>query len=73
MNRNLRTVVVAPLTSKGQSYPWRVGSRFRGTDGHVALDQLRAVDRRRLIKRVGRIDARTAEKLLASLQEMFAP
>jgi mRNA interferase MazF len=73
MNHNIRTVIVAPLTTKGQSYPTRVPCRFKGKDGQVVLDQLRTVDRSRLIKRLGRIGGKTAEAVLDVLREMFEP
>jgi mRNA interferase MazF len=71
MNHNIRTVIVAPMTTKGQPYPTRVPCRFKGKQGQVALDQIRAVDRSRLVKRLGKIDARVASPVLDVLQEMF--
>src|SRR4051812_760772 len=71
MNHNLRTVIVAPMTTKGQQYPMRVPCRFKGKTGQVVLDQIRTVDRARLIKRLGRIDAATASAVLSVFQEMF--
>ena len=73
INHNVRTVIVAPLTTKGQSYPTRVPCRFKGKDGQVVLDQLRTVDRSRLIRKLGKIDGKTAAAVLDVLQEMFAP
>jgi mRNA interferase MazF len=73
INHNIRTVIVAPLTTGGQTYPTRVPCRFKGKDGQVVLDQIRTVDRSRLIRKLGRIDARTAAAVLDVLQEMFAP
>ncbi len=73
LNTHLRTVVVAPMTSAGQSYPFRVSCKFEGTAGHVVLDQIRTVDRERLIRRLGKLPGPTFEKVLAVLQEMFAP
>ncbi len=73
MNHHIRTVIVAPMTTKGQSYPTRVPCRFKGKDGQVVLDQIRTVDRVRLVKRLGRLDAKTAATVLDVLQEMFAP
>lgn len=72
LNHYLRTVIVAPMTTGGQSYPWRVACRFKGRDGFVALDQLRTVDSERLVKRLGRLPASTATEVLDTLQEMFA-
>ena len=73
MNRHVRTVIVAPMTTKGQSYPTRVPCRFKGKDGQVALDQIRTVDRARLIKLLGRLDNRTSARVLEVLQETFSP
>lgn len=73
MNHAIRTVIVVPLTTKGQPYPTRVPCRFKGKDGQVVLDQMRAVDRLRLIKKLGSIDAKTSAAVLDVLQEMFAP
>ena len=73
MNHNINTAIVAPLTTKGQPYPTRVPCRFKGKTGQVVLDQLRTVDRRRLVKRLGRIDRRTAGRVLEVLAELFAP
>jgi mRNA interferase MazF len=73
INHSIRTVIVAPLTTRGRSYPTRVPCRFKGKDGQVVLDQIRAVDRLRLIKKLGRIHGKTAAAVLDVLQEMFAP
>ena len=73
MNRHIRTVIVAPMTSKGRPYPSRVNCRFEKKDGQVVLDQIRTVDKGRLIRRLGRIDKRTQDRVLATLAEMFAP
>jgi mRNA interferase MazF len=73
MNRFIRTVIVAPMTTKGRPYPTRVACRFKGKTGQVVLDQLRPVDSSRLIKKVGRVDKKTAGAVLAVLGEMFAP
>ena len=69
----LRTVIVAPMTTKGQAYPSRVACRFKGKNGQVVLDQIRALDRSRLIKKLGRVDNKTAAAVLDVLSEMFAP
>jgi len=73
LNQHLRTVIVAPMTTGGQAYPWRVRCRFRDRAGFVAMDQLRTVDNERLVKRLGRISPRTLTAVLAVLQEMFTP
>ena len=73
MNHHVRTVIIAPLTTKGQTYPTRVACRFKGKVGLVVLDQIRAVDQRRLIKKLGRLDGKTGATVLDVLSEMFAP
>jgi len=72
MNRHISTVIVAPMTSKGKAYPTRVKCSFEGKTGQVVLDQLRTVDKRRLVKRLGRIEKKTQQEILAKLAEMFA-
>ena len=72
LNHYLRTVIVAPMTTGGQAYPWRVECRFKGRAGFVALDQLRTVDSERLVERIGRLSASTTSEVLDRLQEMFA-
>lgn len=72
LNQHLRTVIVAPMTTGGQAYPWRVACRFQNRSGFVALDQLRTVDDERLVKRLGRLSAGTTTEVLETLQEMFA-
>jgi mRNA interferase MazF len=71
MNHNISTVIVAPMTTRDQPYPTRVSCRFKGKTGQVVLDQIRTVDRARLIRRLGRVDGATATAVLAVLQEMF--
>lgn len=73
INHNLRTVIVAPMTTRGRTYPSRVPCRFKGKNGQVVLDQVRTVDQSRPVKKLGRLDDKTAEKVLEVLQEMFAP
>lgn len=72
MNRHIDTVIVAPMTTKGRIYPTRVPVRFRRKAGQIALDQIRTVDKTRLVKRLGRIDEATARGVLTLLGEMFA-
>jgi mRNA interferase MazF len=72
LNRHLRTVVVAPMTTGGQAYPWRVPCRFQNRSGFVALDQLRTVDVERLVRRLGRLSPATVGQVPRILQEMFA-
>lgn len=73
MNRHIRTVIIAPMTTKARQYPTRVPCRFRGKAGQVVLDQIRRVDAARLVRKLGRLDANTRVKVLAVLGEMFAP
>ncbi len=72
MNHHIRAVIVAPMTTKGRGYPTRVPCRFKGKSGQIVLDQIRAVDSARLVKKLGRISRTTASEVLAVLQEMFA-
>jgi mRNA interferase MazF len=71
MNQHLKTVIVAPMTTAHRSYPTRIDLTFQGKSGQVALDQIRAVDRDRLVRRLGSISARTAQLVSALLVEMF--
>ncbi|MBN1355093.1 type II toxin-antitoxin system PemK/MazF family toxin [bacterium] len=73
MNRNIRTVIIAPMTTKGRNYPTRVKIRFSGKTGQVVLDQIRTVDKSRLAKHLGRLNPGQCETVLGILQEMFAP
>lgn len=72
LNRHLGTFIVAPMTTGGHAYPFRVSCRFRRKDGYIVLDQLRTVDRVRVVERLGRVGPSTLSKALAALQEMFA-
>lgn len=72
MNRHIGTVIVAPMTTKGRDYPTRVSCRFQGKSGQIVLDQLRAIDKVRLVKRLGRLSDSTQKEVLAVLAEMFA-
>ena len=71
MNRHLRTVIVAPLTSKGAGYPSRIPLTFQGKRGQVVLDQIRTVDKMRLIKRLGSFTESTAKAVSHGLVEVF--
>ena len=73
MNNYINTVIIAPMTSKGRNYPTRIPCQFQGTDGQIVIDQIRTVDKKRLIKRLGKLDESTGIKTLETLQEMFAP
>ncbi len=73
MNRHIQTVVIAPMTTRGRKYPTRVACEFQGTQGQIVLDQIRTVDKSRLLRKFGRLDSRTQRNVLAVLQEMFSP
>ena len=73
MNRFIKTVIVAPMTTKGAAYPTRVACKFQRKQGQVVLDQIRTVDKTRLIRKLGRIDKQIQAEVLSVLGEMFAP
>ena len=73
LNAHLRTLIVAPLTTVGHPYPFRVPCRFEGRAGYVVIDQIRTVDRDRLVRRLGKLSPSTLGRILAILQEMFTP
>jgi len=72
LNDHLQTVLVAPMTTGGHAYPFRIPCRFQRRDGYVVLDQLRAVDTNHLIRRLGKLSATAQRTVLVTLQEMFA-
>lgn len=72
LNQHIRTAIVAPMTTSGQAYLWRVPCRFQQRSGFVALDQVRTVDTERLVKRLGRLAPDTIREVIHGLQEMFA-
>jgi mRNA interferase MazF len=72
MNRHLRTVLIAPMTTVERLYPTRVSLTFHGKRGQVALDQIRAVDRQRLARKIGKISSATAQAVSNVLVEMFS-
>lgn len=73
MNRHIRTIIIAPLTSKGRPYPTRVDCRFDDRDGQVVLDQIRTVDKARLVRKLGTVPDPVQAEILAGLAELFAP
>jgi len=73
LNSYLRTFIVAPLTTGGHPYPFRVSCRFEGRSGYVVIDQIRTVDRERLVRRLGKLSPSTLGRILSILQEMFTP
>jgi mRNA interferase MazF len=72
MNRHIRTVIIATMTTTRRRYPTRIACTFAGKHGEVVLDQIRAVDQSRLTRQLGRLDRATATKVSRVLQEMFA-
>ena len=72
MNEPLQTVLVAPMTTTLRTYPTRVSVTFQNKTGQIALDQLRAVDRQRLVRRLGVVSTKTADAVSNVLMEMFA-
>ena len=72
MNDHITTVIVAPMTTKGRMYPTRVNCQIEGKEGQVVLDQIRTVDKIRLVKKIGKINASTQKEVLVVLMEMFA-
>jgi mRNA interferase MazF len=72
LNEHLRTVVIAPMTTSGRAYPWRIRCRFQKRSGYIVLDQIRTVDRERLVKRLGALTTATLSEVLGGLREMFA-
>ena len=73
MNQSIKTVIIAPMTSKGRNYPTRVNCRFQGIAGQIILDQIRTVDKIRLVKKLGSLSATTAGRVLNVLNDMFHP
>ncbi len=71
LNRHLRTVIVVPLTA-GKTYPFRVATKVAGKPGAAAVDQIRTVDKQRLVKKVGTVSGKTRQNLLNALAELFA-
>jgi mRNA interferase MazF len=72
MNAHIATVIIAPMTTKGREYPTRVKCQFQGKSGQVVLDQLRTVDKTRLVKRLGKLDPAETGAVLETLAELFA-
>lgn len=73
MNRHIGTVIVAPMTTKGRDYPSRVPCTFQRKKGQVVLEQVRTVDKSRLVRRLGRVSPRVQLDVLGVLHAMFAP
>ena len=73
LNAHIRTYIVAPLTAGGHAYPFRVPCMFGGKAGHIVVDQIRTIDRERVVRLLGRISPPVLRKVLDVLREMFAP
>lgn len=71
MNENISTVIIAPMTSQSHPYPTRVPLKFQNKEGWVVLDQIRTVDRKRLIKKIGKLDSDTLRRVKSVLKEML--
>jgi mRNA interferase MazF len=71
MNHNIGTIIVAPMTTKGRQYPTRVDCVFQGVEGQIVLDQIRTVDKARLVKRLGQLSHISGNQVLDILTEMF--
>ncbi|ELS30882.1 type II toxin-antitoxin system PemK/MazF family toxin [Pseudanabaena catenata USMAC16] len=72
MNRYISTLIIAPMTTKGRIYPTRVICHFQGKDGQIVLDQIRTMDKSRLVKKIGQISQDAQREVLDILAEMFA-
>ncbi len=72
MNRHIRTVIVAPMTTAGKDYPTRVNCQFKKKKGQIVLDQVRTIDKTRLIKKLGKIDPEIQVEVISVLQRLFA-
>ena len=72
MNEYISTVIVAPMTTKRRDYPTRIRCDFQGKEGQIVLDQIRTIDKNRLVKKLGNIGKRTQIEVLKVLKEMFS-
>jgi mRNA interferase MazF len=73
MNHHISTVIVAPMTTKGRKYPTRIPCSFQGKKGQIIVDQVRTIDKKRLVKRLGIISKKAQNRTLTLLQDLFAP
>ena len=71
MNKNISTVIIAPMTTQSHFYPTRIPLKFTGKDSWIVLDQLRTVDRKRLIEKLGKIDQKTINQVKSIIKEML--
>ena len=72
MNLNIRTIIVAPMTTAGKDYPTRVRCTFKRKKGQIVLDQIRTIDKTRIIKKLGTIDPKAQLDVISVLQQLFA-
>ncbi len=72
MNKFISTIIIAPLTTQGRKYPTRINCIFAGKKGQIILDQIRTIDKKRLIKKLGKIDINTRMEVIQVLQDMFS-
>jgi mRNA interferase MazF len=72
MNKHLATVIIAPMTTKTRAYPTRVDLSFQSKKGQVVLEQIRTIDKTRLVKELGTLSTSTAKKVVEKIEEMFA-
>jgi len=72
MNRHIRTVIIAPMTTAGRDYPTRISFKFKKKKGQIVLDQIRTIDKTRLIKKLGSINPETQIEIISVLQRLFA-
>ena len=72
MNRHIRTVIIAPMTTAGKDYPTRISCKFKKKKGQIVLDQIRTIDKTRLVKKLGSINPETQLEVISVLQRLFA-
>ena len=72
MNKHIKTLIVAPMTSKGRPYLTRIPVTFKGQEGKILLDQIRTIDKSRIIKKLGILDAEKASLVLETLGKLFS-
>ena len=72
MNKYIRTIIIAPMTSKIRNYPTRVPITFENKEGSVVLDQIRTIDKSRIIRNLGTLDTKTATLVLEALNKIFS-
>ena len=72
MNKHINTLIVAPMTSKVKDYPTRIPVTFDNKNGNIVLDQIRIIDKSRIVKKLGVLDIKTSSLLLETLRKMFS-